>query len=442
MQPVKSASFAVWLALVVGCPLSLPAAIIGTNPPALALTTERVAGLPAAERAAWTHYLQQSEQQWQADQQFFVAELKKHGLKESVPPPHGGSGSRPPLRKPAAWYRQPEARQIADNLLSFQTPAGGWSKNVDMTQHRRAPGEQFTGSDTSVHMDPKHTDLPRDLHWSYVGTFDNDATTTQLRYLAKVVAATDPGHNAAYRQCFLHGLDYVLAAQYPNGGWPQVWPLEGGYHDAITYNDGAMINVLELLRDVAEGASEFAWVPPHARKASAASVKRGVTCVLASQIAANGCRTVWCQQHDALTLQPTSARNYEMPSQSGPESAEVVSFLMQLPNPDPNTVAAVHAAAKWFHRTGLPDLTFQRIGTDDRQLVHSPGAGLLWARYYMIGTDRPLFGDRDKTIHDNVMDISKERRRGYSWFSERPSRMLEAYRRWKETHPPAVNQTS
>jgi PelA/Pel-15E family pectate lyase len=33
---------------------------------------------------------------------------------------------------------------------------------------------------------------------------------------------------------------YLLAAQFPNGGWPQVWPLEGGYHDAVTFNDNAV----------------------------------------------------------------------------------------------------------------------------------------------------------------------------------------------------------
>jgi PelA/Pel-15E family pectate lyase len=53
----------------------------------------------------------------------------------------------------------------------------------------------------------------------------------------------------------------------------------------------------------------------------------------------------------------------------------------------------------------------------------------------MLGTDRPIFGDRDKTIHDDVMEISKERRKGYSWFGDKPSRALQEYHRWKDTHP-------
>ena len=425
MRLGKNLQLVVWLALAFGCRLGLLAAIVGTNPPALPLTAERIAVLRADQRDAWTKYLEQSERQRQADQRSFFSELKQVGLKESLLPPHGGSAKDLPLRKPAAWYGQAEGRRIADIVLSFQTPAGGWSKNLDMTQHPRAPGEQFAGDNTPMHMDPLDNDKPRDIHWSYVGTFDNDATTTQLHYLSKVISATDPSQSAAYRKGFLHGLDYLFASQYPNGGWPQVWPLQGGYHDAVTFNDGAMINVLELLKEVAEGATDFRWVPQEMRIAAAASLKRGIECILQAQIAAGGRSTVWCQQHDALTLQPTSARNYEMPSQSGSESADVMMFLMRLPEPDPRTVAAVHAAAAWFEKTSLRDVAYQPVGNDDRQLVRVPGAGPIWARYYMIGTDRPLFGDRDKTIHDDVMDISKERRKGYSWFGDKPGRALQ-----------------
>ena len=66
--------------------------------------------------------------------------------------------------------------------------------------------------------------------------------------LPLVATATD---EPRYRESFLRGVDYLLAAQYPNGGWPQVFPLEGSYHDAITFNDGALVNVLSLLHDVA-----------------------------------------------------------------------------------------------------------------------------------------------------------------------------------------------
>ena len=76
----------------------------------------------------------------------------------------------------------------------------------------------------------------------------------------------------------------------------------------------------------------------------------------------------------------------------------------------------------------------------NRHLGDAPGGGRLWARYYEIGTNRPLFGDRDKTIHDNVDEISVERRNGYAWFGSDPSRALEHYAKWAKKYPlPAKN---
>jgi PelA/Pel-15E family pectate lyase len=276
-----------------------------------------------------------------------------------------------------------------------------------------------------------------------VGTFDNDATITQMRFLAKVVAAAPGDATSPERKAFLRGLDYVFAAQYPNGGWPQVWPLEGGYHDAITYNDDAMLHVVALLSEVAEGKDEFAFVPKAARTQARTAFQRGLDCILATQIAADGRRTVWCQQYDAITLQPCSARNYEMPSQTCSESAEIMLFLMKLPNPNSSVVDSVNAAAAWFEKTRIMDIAYKSNGTDGRQMIASPGAGPLWSRYYEIGTDRPIFGDRDKSIHDQVNEISKERRQGYGWYRDTPKRALEHYARWRKEHPntaPAVGK--
>jgi PelA/Pel-15E family pectate lyase len=108
---------------------------------------------------------------------------------------------------------------------------------------------------------------------------------------------------------------------------------------------------------------------------------------------------------------------------------------MQLPDPDARVVAAVHAAAAWFEKTKIMGKAFQSNGSDGRQLVDAPGGGPIWARYYEIGTDRPIFGDRDKTIHDDVNDISRERRQGYGWFRDTGKRVLEHYAKWARAHP-------
>ena len=420
-------------ATLAAAPLS--AAVIGTNSPAQPLTRERIAALPSAQQPAWGKYLKRSEQQMQADRAFLKKEVWKNGLTNTVAP-HEVRGVRGiALDRTAEWYGQPEGRRIADIIVSFQTPAGGWSKNLDMTLSNRAPGEPFASGNISLFLAPRDNDLPHDTHWNYVGTFDNDATVTQLRFLARTITAAGARSGAAYRAAFLRGLDYIFAAQYPNGGWPQVWPLEGGYHDAITFNDGAMLNILTLLRNVADGTNEFAFVSAETRARAGASFQRGLDCLLACQIVVDGRRTVWCQQHDALTLQPVSARNYEMPSQTSGESAQIVLFLMQLPHPGSNVVATVRATVAWFDATKLNDFAFKTDGADGRKLVPAPDSGPIWSRYYEIGTDRPIFGDRDKSIHDNVNEISRERRQGYSWFNDNPKRVLEHFRRWSLDHP-------
>ncbi len=152
----------------------------------------------------------------------------------------------------------------------------------------------------------------------------------------------------------------------------------------------------------------------------------------------DGRRTVWCQQHDALTLAPCSARNYEMPSQSGSESDDIMLFLMALPSPRPEVVAAVHAAAAWFQKTELRDVAWRPAPDGSgRTLLKQPGGGPLWPRYAAIGSDRPIFGDRDKSIHDDINEISKERRNGYAWFGDGPKRALEHYVKWAKAHPAA-----
>jgi PelA/Pel-15E family pectate lyase len=404
----------VWLASACVALLPVSAAVIGTNPAARPLTAELIATLPAKEQPAWNQYLARSKQQHAADESFLATELKAAGLTEVLVPPKGRAVS---LRQTEAWYRGDEARRIAGLVISFQTPAGGWNKNTNMTEHARRRGERFG------------------LEEGYVGTFDNDATITELRFLAKVISGATAEQSAAGRTAFTRGVEYVFAAQYPNGGWPQVWPLEGGYHDAITFNDGAMINILRFTRDLAAGREEFAFVPRELRSRAAASTQRGLDCLLKAQIVVDGHRTIWCQQYDVLSVTPTSARNYEMPSQASGESAEITLFLMEFEKPDAEAIAAVHAAAAWFKRTAISGKAFRSTGEDGRHLVDATDGKPLWARYHEIGTDRPLFGDRDKTIHDNVDEISKERRNGYAWFNNSGERVFAQYEKWAPAHP-------
>eukprot|EP01034_Spumella_vulgaris_P033557 gene33556-41408_t len=182
-----------------------------------------------------------------------------------------------------------EARSVAANIVSFQTPAGGWGKNADRSAAPRQRGQHYVVDD----MYPG-TAAARDA-WSYVGTIDNNATTSELRFLARVQGQFPGAQGEPFRAAFLKGLRYLFNAQFPNGGYPQVYPLQGGYHDAITYNDNAMGSVVMLLSDVAAGKGDYAFVPAAVAGEARAANARSVRLIVATQLMAGGVRTGWCQ---------------------------------------------------------------------------------------------------------------------------------------------------
>ena len=401
---------------------TLPAASIGKSIAPPPLTRERLDVLPANQRPPWVAYLDRSARQMRADRAYLDGELKAAGMDRPLVPPSGSAARSLPLDKPAAWYGGPEGRRLAAIVMSFQTPAGGWSKNLNMADHERRKGEHFAANNVSHYLSPGDLDTPHDIGWSYVGTLDNDATTTQLQFLARVIAAAGEQDGAPYRVSFRRGVRYLLDAQYPNGGWPQVYPLDGGYHDAVTFNDGAMVQTLQLLRDVAEGRGVFAFTPRDVRKEASGAVAHGIECILRAQVVVNGKLTVWGQQHDALTLRPVAARNYEPAALCGSESAGIVQFLISLPEPTARIEKSVDAAVAWFRKTAISGYRYVR-NREGGGLEAQPG-GRVWARYYEIGTDRPIFGDRDQSIHDTLQEISLERRSGYSWYVTGPAEVL------------------
>lgn len=322
------------------------------------------------------------------------------------------------LRQPEAWYATDEASQLAANVVLYQTSSGGWPKNTDFS---KPPSASF---------------LARVAKGSIEATIDNGGTTTPLQLLARVISNRGNAAPQELRAAFLRGYDYLLASQYENGGWPQFFPLKEGYYTHVTYNDNAMVNVLELLRDAARGDPKFAFVDADRRARAASAVEKGIGCILHTQVKRNGRLTAWCAQHDEKTLEPAWARKYEPPSLSGSESVGVVRFLMAVEKPSPEIIAAVEGAVAWFEKTRLDGLRVERIAPGakaDRRVVHDASAPPIWARFYEIETDRPLFLDRDSVTHYDYAEISAERRGGYAYYGSWPAALLaKDYPRWRQ----------
>ena len=375
------------------------------------LTADRLDALPAASRKAWRDYIDRSRRLKSRDQTFMANELAKLGRDTMSRAPYAREFGIHDDMTPA-WFGADSAQRVADRILTWQTPSGGWSKHVDVMLRARAPGESFFSENTN---------------WQYIATIDNGSTTSQMEFLARTDRARTSG-NSTYRAAFVRGLHYLLDAQYPNGCWPQVYPLQGGYHDAATFNDDATLHVLELLGGVASG--QFRFVGNGDRAAARAASARGLDCILASQVMIGGRHTVWGQQHDPLTLQPVRARSYEHASLTAQESAHVLDYLMRLPAPNDRVIAAVHDAVAWLRATPVYGLTW-----DFKTGLHEiPGAGPLWARMYELGTNRPIFSDRDGIVRYSWSELS-DRRIGYGWYTDAPIATLKTYESWSRKHP-------
>jgi PelA/Pel-15E family pectate lyase len=166
-----------------------------------------------------------------------------------------------------------------------------------------------------------------------------------------------------------------------------------------------------------------------------------VDCILKTQIVQHGRLTAWCAQHDEHTLAPAKARAYELRSLSGAESVGVVKFLMGIDNPSPEVVKAVEAAVAWFRAskiTGIKIVHKPAPGTPkgyDDTVVEDAAAPPLWARFYELGTNRPIFSGRDSVVKYSVAEIEYERRNGYRWYVDRPARLLDVdYPEWRKSH--------
>jgi PelA/Pel-15E family pectate lyase len=339
---------------------------------------------------------------------------------------------RDALKQKPDWYAGEEAARVADNLLLYQRDVGGWPKNIDMA----APLDEKKRAEL--------TSRKGEVGNEAAATIDNGATFTQLEYLARVYTAQK---QERHRVAFLKGLDYLLAAQYENGGWPQYYPLRKGYYTRITYNDNAMAGVLELLRDVARREPVYAFVDEARRLKSERAVGRGVECILKTQVRVAGKLTAWGAQHDEVTLAPAPARKFEPVSLASKESVGITRFLMGVERPDARVVEAVEAAVAWFRAAQVSGVRWterrdpSQPGGFERTAVADKDAPPIWARFYELGTNRPVFEGRDGVVRYDVNEIEAERRNGYGWYTEEPLRLINKdYPAWQKRNRIHTNE--
>jgi PelA/Pel-15E family pectate lyase len=356
----------------------------------------------------WQAYRAQSNADAALLQQQLQAELAAAKLTAPLPALKAKNFGLKGIESPAALHA----------VLSYQTVLGGWSKRTDMQQMRK-PG-QLAGSEQA-----------------YIPTFDNGATSTQMRWLATYYPRAAAADQAKIHTALTQAVQFVLRAQYPNGGFPQSYPLRGSYHDAVTLNDNVMTDLLNLLWDLANDA-DYQWLPAELRTKAQAGFAKGVAWLVQAQVQVDGKRTVWTAQHHPLTGAPVAARKFEQISLVSSESAAVLQLLLDkaldkdLENKpsSPGVLPALCSGIAWLQQQQISDKVWQRHDTGSA-LVEKKGAQL-WARFYSLPQQQPVFFDRDGQVYSDVNQLSLERQQGYGWYQTNAKGVLKAWRKRPE----------
>ena len=186
---------------------------------------------------------------------------------------------------------------------------------------------------------------------------------------------------------------------------------------------------MEFLREVAMSA-DYDFIDSARRKTAQEKFDRGIQCILKCQIVVNGKLTVWCAQHDEVDYRPRPARSFELVSLSGAESAGILHLLMSLDRPGPEVIRAVKSGAEWFKSAQLAGIR-QVIVNGDKRIIQDPNAPPLWARFYEIESNRPIFSGRDGVKKYDIAEIESERRNGYAWYGAWGERVAGSYAKWK-----------
>ena len=253
------------------------------------------------------------------------------------------------------------------------------------------------------------------------------ATVNEIRYLARAHRVTK---DKRYMRSASDGIDFLLKAQYPSGAWPHSYPqFRNRYDRYATFSDDEMTDLMRLLREI---AAELDFEPVGAERRSAAqrAFDKGIDFILRSQVVVEGRPTVWAQQHDEVTYEPRAARVLEPVALSAGESSGILTLLMSIDRPTPSIIRSIESGVAWYNAVKIEGVRIAR-SADDHVVRLDPDAPAIWARFYQIGTNRPIFAGRDGVVRYRLEEVEKERRSGYTWYDYWGREVLEQYAVWK-----------
>ncbi|MET3210228.1 UNVERIFIED_CONTAM: PelA/Pel-15E family pectate lyase [Paenibacillus sp. PvR008] len=298
--------------------------------------------------------------------------------------------------------------KLALNIVSWQLPHGGFFKAMEKNYKSKWDGKAARSTWKSK-------------DGVELGTFDNEATTTEIRFLADVYKKTK---NKDIKDSVQKAVNFVLTSQYSSGGWPQVYPKRGNYSDAVTYNDDAMVRVMVLADDIANKKQPFDSdiLDNTYRSRLQQALNKGIQYTIKSQIVNNGTPTIWGAQHDPVTYASVEARAFELASKTTTESVGITAFLMSQ-RQTAEVKKAAQSALKWFDTNRIDGIKYNRQGPE---FFQKDASSVMWYRFYNVEDNKYFFSDRDGKKYTDIMKISEERRLGYAWAGSQAKSLLIA----------------
>ena len=309
------------------------------------------------------------------------------------------------------------ARDAAEALVYGQLRSGGWTNSVDFSSKGSRAAQYRNGKGGGRRNN---------------STLDDGISQSALRLLMHADRALKFKHEAIHEAAEI-GRNALLAAQFPNGGFPQVWtgpvtpqPVVPAAYPAYdwrtenrikeywtmyTLNDDLAGDVSDTLIDAMEIYKDNRY--------REALVRLGDFLILAQMPEP---QPAWAQQYD-YEMRPIWARKFEPPAVAGRESQTSLETLMKIyrHTGDRKYLEPIPRALNYLQRSLLPD-------------------GRL-ARYYELRTNKPLYMTRDyKLTFDDSMVPEH-----YGWKSSSHLQRIEAeYERLKAGAPapadPAVSR--
>jgi PelA/Pel-15E family pectate lyase len=306
------------------------------------------------------------------------------------------------------------ATDAATAIVYGQLKSGGWTNSIDFDTSSSRVAEYRNGRGRGKNN----------------SSLDDGQTQSAIRLLVQVDQALE-FKNQPIHEASLIALDALLRAQYPNGGFPQVWTgpvdpqpvLKASYPDYDWRTEGRLKNYWDMytLNDNVTGYVADTLIDAHKyykdQRFLTALEKLGDFLLLAQMPEP---QPGWAQQY-SYEMKPIWARKFEPPGVSGDETQEVLDTLMKIARVTKNRkyLQPIPSAVAWLRRSMLPD-------------------GQL-ARYYELKTNRPLYMTRRGDQYTLTYDDSNLPTH-YGWKTE--SRLEELGKRYAQLRPGKLPRNS